>query len=147
MNRKKFYYFVLPVMVISIFCSSCRKYEEGPDISLKSKKNRLFGYWHMVKWTKNEVEQTSQLQFQHKFGFAKDGTYYYSFYDPLSAYTINFTGTWEFREQKKQLMLGLKDPINGMEYQVWDIIRLTSKDLWLENVSPGLFVEWQLKAD
>jgi hypothetical protein len=49
--------------------------------------------------------------------------------------------------QKEQLVLGLDDPINGMEYQVWDIIRLTSKELWLEMVSPEAYVQWQLKAN
>ncbi len=138
---------LLSIILLCLLAGSCRKYEEGPDISFISKKNRLFGYWNMQKWKENHVEQTVQLQFQHKFGFAKDGSYYYSFYDPPSGYTINFTGTWEFRHQKKQLVLGLDDPIDGMEYQVWDIIRLTSKELWLERVSPGIFVEWQLSAN
>jgi hypothetical protein len=136
-------------IIFNLFClftSSCRKYEEGPAISLLSKKYRLYGYWDMEKYIKNNVEQTSELQFHHQFGFAKDGTYYYSFYDPPSGYTINFTGTWEFRHQKQQLVLGLDDPINGMEYQVWDILRLTSKELWLETVSPGMMVEWHLTA-
>lgn len=139
-------------LIILIFCliicvSGCRKYEEGPDISFRSKKNRLFGYWTLEKSILNGVEQTGEYQFNKKFGFAKDGTYYYSFFDPPSGYTINFTGTWEFRLQKEQMVLGLDDPINGMEYQVWDIIRLTSKELWLEMVSPEAYVQWQLKAN
>jgi hypothetical protein len=145
--KKKSLILLLPFILICLLAVSCRKYEDGPGISFLSKKNRLYGYWNMEKWIENHVEQTSQLQFQHKFGFAKDGTYYYSFYDPPSGYTINFMGTWEFKNQKQQLVLGLDDPINGMEYQVWDILRLTSKELWLESVSPGKFVEWKLKAN
>ena len=116
-------------------------------MSFRSKYQRVFGYWKMEKWIENNVEQLNQEQFQHKFGFAKDGTLYYSFYDPPSGYTINFTGTWELRHQKEQLMLGLDDPINGMEYQVWDIIRLTSKELWLERANSWKYVQWHLIAN
>jgi hypothetical protein len=137
----------IPLILLCLLAGSCRKYEEGPDISFMSKQYRLYGYWTMEKWIENNAEQSSELQFHHQFGFAKDGTYYYSFYDPPSGYTINFTGTWEFRHQKQQLVLGLDDPINGMEYQVWDILRLTSKELWLETVSPGMMVQWHLTAN
>jgi hypothetical protein len=138
---------LLAVFLLCIIAGGCKKYEDGPAISFTSKANRLFGYWQMEKWILNNVEQTAQYQFQHKFGFAKDGTYYYSFFDVGSGYTINFTGTWQFRQQKNQLVLGLADPRNGMEYQVWEINRLTSEELWLETLSPGNFVEWQLKAE
>jgi len=133
-------------MIITLY-SSCRKYDDGPDISFRSKKNRLFGYWSMEKWIQNDVEQNAQLKVQHKFGFAKDGTYYYSFTDTLSGSTLDFTGTWQFRHNKDQLVLGLEDPINGMEYQVWDIRRLTAKQLWLQTENPGNLVIWHLKAD
>jgi len=104
----------------------------------------LVGYWKMDKWIENDVEITSQLQFQHKFGFAKDGTYYYSYYDAGFKLVINFTGTWEFRRRKEQLVLGLMDPRFGMKYEVWDIIKFTRKALWLECVSPEKLVKWQL---
>jgi hypothetical protein len=143
----KFKRILFPIIILCLIAPGCRKYEDGPDISFRSKTARLFGYWKMEKWILNGVEQTDQQQFQHRFGFAKDGTYYYSHFDPGSGLTINFQGTWEFRHQKDQLVLGLDDPINGMQYQVWDINRLTVKELWLECVSPGKFVEWRLKAE
>ena len=147
MNKKNFCCLLLPLFMIITLYSSCRKYDDGPDISFRSKKNRLFGYWSMEKWIQNDVEQNAQLKVQHKFGFAKDGTYYYSFTDTLSGSTLDFTGTWQFRHNKDQLVLGLEDPINGMEYQVWDIRRLTAKQLWLQTESPGNLVIWHLKAD
>ena len=145
--KEKIYKIILPLIILFAIAGGCRKYEDGPTISFRSKTNRLFGYWTMEKWIQNHAESTGQLKFKHQFGFAKDGTYYYSFTDTISGTTINFTGTWEFRHQKEQLVLGLEDPLNGMEYQVWDIRRLTSRELWLETVSPGEFVEWHLKAE
>ncbi len=131
----------------SILVSSCKKYDDGPSISFRSKISRLFGYWKMEKWIENNVEINSQLKFQHQFGFAKDGTYYYSFTDTTTDTSSNFTGTWQFRHDREQLVLGLQDPLNGMEYKVWDIKRLAYKEIWLENISPGLCIDWHLASE
>jgi hypothetical protein len=143
-NLDKRFVFLLLVVLLS---AGCGKYEDGPEFSFRSKLNRLFGYWTMEKWMLNDVEQAAQLKYQHKFGFAKDGTYYYSFVDTTSSTKLDFSGTWEFRQHKEQLVLGLEDPMNGMEYQVWNIRRLTYKELWLETESPGKRVQWHLKAE
>ncbi len=124
--------------------SSCQKYEDGPAISFRSTLNRLVGYWRLDKWVENNVEQPAQLKFERKYGFAKDGTYYYSFKDTTNGMVINFDGTWVMRKRNEQLVLGINDPLFGMLYEVWDITRLTNKEIWLENVSPKKYVEWHL---
>jgi len=146
-EKETIYRIILLIIAIGIITTGCRKYPDGPDLSFRSKKQRLFGYWNMEKWIQNNVEDSAQLAYQRKFGFAKDGTYYFSLTDPTIGTVINFNGTWEFRDRKEQLVLGLDDPLNGMQYEVWDILRLTSKELWLENVSSGNIVEWKLKAE
>ena len=143
LNKGAFTTLIL-VLLICIFASSCNKYEEGSSFSFISREKMLFGYWKLDKWIENDIEITSQLQYKHEFGFALDGTYYYRYYDPGFNVTIDFTGTWEFRHQKEQLVLGLEDPRNGMEYQVWDITRFTKKEIGLECVSPEKLVKWEL---
>jgi len=41
---------------------SCSKYEDGPSISLKSKKNRLLGLWKVVEFKKDNEDLTQFYQ-------------------------------------------------------------------------------------
>ncbi len=145
MIHKRFYRnLYLGLCLLFLGLSSCQKYEDGPAISFRSKTSRLVGYWKLDKWIENNVEQPNQLKYKRQFGFAKDGTYYYNFADTTNGVVINFEGTWVMRTRNEQLVLGLDDPLVGMQYEVWDITRLTNKEIWLENVSPKKMVEWHL---
>jgi len=132
------------ILMTCLLASSCKKYDEGYSFSLMSREKMLFGYWKLNKWIENDEELTSELQYKHEFGFALDGTYYYRYYDAHFNVNIEFIGTWEFRHNKEQLVLGLKDPRYGMEYQVWDITRFTKHELGLECVTPEKMVKWEL---
>ena len=52
-------------MALALFLltlASCSKYEEGPGISLRSKKSRLVGDWEMTSITTNGIESTTMVE-------------------------------------------------------------------------------------
>lgn len=114
------------MIIASTLLSSCGKYEEGPAISLASKKGRLTRAWTVEKWidgpTGTEVVCTSNCSVTE---LKKDGTM-----------TLNGTTwpgvTWALSSDKEKL-----ETIYGGITTSEIILRLTSKELWTKDVTSG----------
>lgn len=117
--RKEAKSLIIMVLFSMVFVS-CGKYEEGPAISLKSKKARVANTW-IVEYAKDipdDVEITSDYN-GDRFTFEKDGNY-------LENGTKE--GTWEFNSGKEFIIITEPDGSTD-EYK---IIRLKEKDMRLE---------------
>ncbi len=150
MNKLKF--LLIFVFILLITLSGCQKYDYGPAISFRSKKNRVVGKWITEKWLINKYTDTSVTDTNRRAEFTDDGTYYYHDNNAVTNIKTDLKGTWAFRQDKEQLLLGLPTGNNGdMIYQLWDIIKLKNKELWLEMVNYGypnsLIYEWRLKPE
>ena len=114
------------VLAMSVLLSSCGKYEEGPKISLASKKGRLTRAWTFEKSidgaTGTEYACTASCAIME---LKKDET-------------ISFNGTtwpgvtWQLSSDKEKLetvttILGITTTSSTK------ILRLTSKELWLKD--------------
>lgn len=148
MNRTTL--FSLCFVIIFIF-SGCKKYDDGPTISLRSKKNRLAGKWVTHMWLYNKYEQIYMLDTMRTAEFTKDGKYYYHEYNQFTHKATNLEGTWEFRQEKEQLFLTLPGSTDTNMYQLWDILRLKNDEIWLEMVLYSYpnsdIYEWRLKPE
>ena len=51
-------YKVIISLLLIVMATSCKKYEEGPLISLRTPMGRLQGRWHVVNYTNNGVDST-----------------------------------------------------------------------------------------
>jgi hypothetical protein len=143
---------ILLFLIIIFIITGCKKYDDGPTISFRSKKARVVGKWVTEKWIVDKYELTYILDYDRTAEFTKDGIYRFHESDPLTLEETNLEGTWDFRSEKEQLILGLptgRD--NSMNYVLWDIIRLKNKELWLEMVDYSYpnsdIYEWRLKAE
>lgn len=122
--------------VIIFNFSSC-KYEEGPKISLRSKKARLVGTW--------EVKSIGSTNLGSNFGidieFEKDGdlviTSTYSYYGYTG--TDSQKGSWEWEDGKESVELN----IDGGLYE-FKILRLTNSEMKWEDEDRE---EWELEKD
>ena len=47
--------FIITLVLFGLTFSSCKKYEEGPILSLKSKNSRLTGEWKLVSYTSEYI--------------------------------------------------------------------------------------------
>ena len=116
------------IIAASAMIYSCGKYEEGPKMSLASKKGRLANTWVFESQFKNGTDITSQAASYYtneSETYAKDGGYTYS----VSG--VALTGKWEFldgKEDVKITMAGSTDP------DTMHVVRLTSKELWTKDM-------------
>jgi hypothetical protein len=137
-------------LIISVLFFSCEKYPDGPVISLKTKMHRLAGLdykrWDVEYFSIDNYDSTDYLKSQPLYGkytFSKKGKdqrshYSYTSYNNL--YGVG--GYWEFKDNKEEILI-YRDmlppqntdfnlgPYNTIS-QIWEIQRLTEKELWLK---------------
>jgi hypothetical protein len=137
-----------PFFLLFIFFfafSGCKKYEEGPAFSLRSKKARVANDWRVAKYLENGVDFTSDFNFYYQDGkitLSKSGVY-------LFTYKLNGTldqtesGTWKFNSDKTELIITETSP--GSSTWTWKIIRLKETELKVSETTPsGLVKEFTL---
>ncbi len=120
---KNFMYAMFAAAVIMLTFSSCKKYEEGPVISLRTKTARLTAEWKIVESTSQE-EIFNDLTFE----FDKDGDFSMTvpYTDEVLAITVE--GTWEWEDNKEYIKIIVED--NDTK---WKVLRLTSSEFWFED--------------
>ena len=111
------------IIIGSVVLSSCGKYEEGPKISLASKKGRLTRSWTVEKWidgkSGKEVACTSNCSVME---LKKDGT--------IMINGTSWSGvTWRLSSDKEKL-----ETVYGSTTTSEIILRLTSKELWTKEI-------------
>jgi hypothetical protein len=81
---------------IAVLTTSCNKYEDGPKVSLLTKKMRLTGDWTLENYTSDGQDITSFVQTlwgAAEWQIEKDGKYHITG-------NVNQNGTWELGEDK-----------------------------------------------
>jgi hypothetical protein len=123
---------IFALLFISILLLSCGKYEEGPGISLLSKKNRITNVWSLSSRITNS--QTTNLSNTTWKVEIKDDETYNSQATYLGIPFLNESGIWKFSTDKSQLLTTASGSSNT---DSWEIIRLTKDELKLKYISGG----------
>ena len=134
-NSKKLAYASL-AGVAALTVNSCGKYEDGPKLSLLSKKTRVAGDWDV----KSVGSQVLGSEYNLTMSFDKDGslTYTYSY----AGYTESYAGSWDFSSDKENLVVTVGGDIDTLE-----IKRLTNKEMWLDDDYSAVDGDiWKLEA-
>lgn len=118
-----------------IALSGCKKYEDGPGLSLSSKKSRVAAEWQFKKVLYNSVDETSEY-LDYTWEMTKDGDF-----NLVSNGNIDH-GTWDFALDKE----GLDFRFDDGSLVRYNIKRLTAKDLWMESVIFGDTIYIELSA-
>ena len=152
---------LLFAVVLSL--NSCKKYEEGPGFSLRSKTARLTGDWKATSITvdgeeilvisEETFEGTSTSRMEVTNTIKKNGEY-----TMLIERTISLTyngqvlyeettnesdsGEWEWIDSKEKIKFKSNDDLEVTEMTV---LRLTNKELILENIDDGDVVRMEFE--
>jgi hypothetical protein len=115
-----------------VMFASCGKYEDGPGLSLRSKKARVVGEWTIESAIQSGVDITSSITSGGTIdvAFDKDGVYTYTYSYIIFGQNVNgsVSGTWDFSDDKTSLVV-----TNGSgNSESSKILRLTNSELWLE---------------
>ena len=120
--------------------TSCSKYEEGPSLSLSSKKSRLAGHWTLTSRTMSG--QSTMLQgYSEQLHIEKDGAFKDTAYQSFQGfnYSAPIEGTWRFSDDKMQLILTSNTSASSSNFSSgdnnFDIIKLSKDELKLKRSS------------
>lgn len=135
---------ILAVASTSLLSTGCKKYEEGPGLSLKTKKARLVGDWDLKETDNERTQEFLKTNGEIIFEFEKDGDVnvstegilnysYGGWYGYSYSYSRdvdnNELGSWEFNDDKSDVEI----TYGGNYTNSFEIIRLTNKELILED--------------
>ncbi|MDI6833215.1 MAG: hypothetical protein QMD02_05130 [Bacteroidales bacterium] len=121
------------ISAVMLIFTGC-KYEEGPNVSLRSKEERLCNEWKIDEKLTNGVENTlTETELQTTVEFKKGGEY--SITVPILGVYVVFSGTWEFFDNKEKIITTYEANVLGTNVVQKDtskILRLMEDELWLE---------------
>lgn len=135
MKRTLTYTFSL-VAILMVF-AACGKYEEGPGISLRSKKARVVGEWKVTELTLNGTNtmtdgSTTELDITEDKFTTRNIT---------AAGSVSVTADWEFDDKKEHIVATYTN--NGTTTtERWEILRLANKEMKLKYVQTVSGVEY-----
>lgn len=123
--------FLLPVLA-AFMLNSC-KYEDGPALSFRSRKERVANTWKLDKYTINGVDNT--LNYNTMFStarwtFNKNGGLMYSYVLPDTIITA--VGDWEFTSSDEAINLRFINLIDTFK-QTITILKLKEKEFWFKH--------------
>jgi hypothetical protein len=112
----------------AIGISSCGKYEDGPNFSLRSKKARVVGDWNVKTIGSTVLDDnygtTVNMEFDKNGSFTQTINYSYGTYN----YSYSYAGDWDFSSNKEHLLITADGNTDTLE-----IKRLTNNEMWLDD--------------
>ncbi len=116
--------------VLTFIASSCKKYEEGPIVSVRSKEERVANTWVIEKAYDNGNDVTSDYD-QYDLMMNKDQNAKLTSNYKSGNVTFSFSteGVWSFENNKNDLRLDFDDDDAD---RVYEILRLKEEELWLK---------------
>jgi len=130
---KKLINVTLMFAVCTIIALSGCKYEDGPGLSLRSKKARVTAKWEVKKVLYNSFDETSEYGY-YMWEIGKDGTFFLTDgQNHLFGGCKCESGEWDFVLDKEALDFRYDDG----RIERYNIKRLTTNDLWMEFIDSG----------
>ena len=127
-----------PILAVAVLGSSvlslqsCKKYEDGPLLSLRSKTARLTGEWEITGGDNYSPYVDIWMEFEKDGDMTtKVNVFYpgYSYYGYDYTYTSSIKGWWEWIHNKEGLEISRHTGDGTYIYTFeWDITRLTNKE-------------------
>ncbi len=119
-----------------VLLEGCKKYPEGPAISLRSKKERVANTWKLDALISGGVDSTAYFTgFFNDYTviLTKSGSYTISY--SFRGFSVTETGGWAFASGKEDLQITPKTVSYGAvpSPSVFQIMKLYEKELWLRS--------------
>ncbi len=122
----KYRFSILLVVILMInSIAGCKKYEDGPWVSLRSKKTRLLGKWKVVSIDGEEQANKGELIINFQETPFKPIAITFSSYDENAYESYAITGSWAWKSNKD--IVEVRAEILKAD---WSILRLKKKEFW-----------------
>lgn len=128
------------LFVVAIFATvaleGCKKYPEGPAISLRTKTARVAGKWAIEKVIVNGTDSPYDYS-DISIEFTKDGKTTYTWG------SLSYSGEWKFNDDKTKI---LQKDDDDTEWSESEILKLKNSEFWTKEVDGSTTTETHLKA-
>jgi hypothetical protein len=111
--------------------SACKKYEDGPYLSFKSREERISNTWKVDKVLINDEEITSStnLEFKNlKWTFSTNGNVTRSI--DVNGQPFTVTGQWALQSNDEEIRIVINSQLYS-EDSVWVILKLMEDEFWV----------------
>lgn len=137
MKANKGYLFVMLALMIGIGMTGCSTYPDGPTISIKSKEARIAGTWKIVQATNDDGEDVTDNFESWRYTFSEDGDAVLNITEGSASFEL--TGTWTLSDDELTFNVQVEGStlggiISSKQDKTFNILRLTDKQFWLEDV-------------
>lgn len=124
---------LLLVALVAFGVSSCRKYEEGPNISLRTKKARVTNNWRVESAQVDGIERSLEPYWtKQKHYMYSDGKYIVTIIDPVTLEARNVQGDWKLFDNDRKLALTTKNFSGNIDStNEYNILKLYNKQMWI----------------
>lgn len=127
-KMKNSFKFLLTLLSIVFVLGACSKYEEGPAISLLTKKARITGDWKPEKIISSSGKVEYYNGVSRMLRIMKNDNF-----EEHVDNSIERKGTWSFTKDKEYFSITYQE--EGITFiEEYKIIRLKNKELWMEDV-------------
>lgn len=112
--------------------ASCKKYEDGPLLSVTPRSERVANTW-IIAYAEENNENVSDQYDQYELYLTADGDAELdASYTAFGVeYVTSTSGTWSFQNDEEWLNLDFEDDDQDATYE---ILRLTNDELWIKNL-------------
>lgn len=115
-------HFLPIILILGVTLVGCKKYEEGPGLSFRSKLARVSNTWEVESYTINGMDNTSTLKnLNYTETYEKDGSFSYN------SSAGGGSGKWEFQVNEEQIK---RSGTSGQSTETLYILRLKKKEFW-----------------
>lgn len=141
---------IVLVVALGFSMNSCKKYEDGPLLSFRSKQERVVNSWKLEKYLNNDVDKTAELTVSnYKEFYNSDGSCKRTFNDSSGDF-VDQSGTWAFNSDKTQINISgigsveLSPSLGTVSASSIKILRLKEKEFWYSFENGGSLHEFHL---
>lgn len=117
------------LIIASIAIASCRKYDNGPGLSLRSKKERIANNWRISQVIDDGQDVTDDYE-NYRLMLSKTGsaqlTAKYNWFGATIEYSTS--GTWELQSNNERIYMNFDDDDADATYR---ITKLYEDEMWL----------------
>lgn len=149
--KKVFAIALTALFVGGVALTSCSKYEEGPKLTLLTKKMRLAGTWGVAAYLENGVDKTAdyrQFVSSESTTIEKDGNWNSTMTTVLGTFTSS--GTWEFINDKEDVKMTTTvsngTTLSTPSLDTMHITKLKNKEMWTKEVDGSTTYEYHYEA-
>ncbi|MCD6065573.1 MAG: hypothetical protein K0S33_399 [Bacteroidetes bacterium] len=124
------------VLLAGLITASCKKYDNGPGLSLRSKKERVANTWRIAQVTDDGNDVTDDYE-SYRLTLTKSGSadLYIRYTFIGGSYEVTTGGTWVFQDKKEQLYLNFDNDDADATYR---ITKLKEDEMWLRDDADNL---------